>query len=218
MFKLRDVDPYPWDGEHHGNPRTIHFNTSPAVHKLTHLGFDEIQWRSVAGNYGNESNSHNQPGGLHPDAATGTTTRYILTSMSITTPAGTQTLTNGDTVNLFSTSQAPAANFLPAWLQPPATLATPGNSGSLPLGYQSKYIGFTATPQWGLSFNGAANVVSGYAPLSGPAGTPLGDFARWALTDNECAGTCTHDYWNTQAEWIRDTTTMLWSNLQAEFR
>ena len=65
-----EVDLLAWDGEHWGNPRV--------VFGLPDIGFDERHLLICAGHWSNDSNSHNQPGFMHPGIVAGSRERYFI--------------------------------------------------------------------------------------------------------------------------------------------
>jgi hypothetical protein len=91
------ISSFTWDGEGHGNPRTVGLETD--------IGVDESDRMLVAGDYGNDSKSHNTP--FHPSIEAGNVRRtYIFKQLS-------------GAVTDYST-MAPY-NALTAWTIPPGT-------------------------------------------------------------------------------------------------
>lgn len=112
------------------------------------------------------------------------------------------------------------------WINPPMSLASPGVNGSLPLGYQVKYILYDNTGDpgmpgaWSYTLSGNTQV-TWYAPVSGWSQNPPLDFHDVAQSDEECTvptGGCYHSYFNQQPVVLEHTAVKLRGNLQAEFR
>lgn len=80
-WKIASFD---WDGDGHGNLRT--------VGEETDIGFDETDRMLIAGNYGNESKSHNTP--FHPSVVAGNPVRYYLFKVTTGIASTSYTMSN----------------------------------------------------------------------------------------------------------------------------
>ncbi len=198
---IRDVDPFEWEGEHYGNPRVV--NGSPDI------GFDEVHFLTMAGSYGNDSNSHNVPNAqLNPDAAPGQPVRYLIAPRV----AGGVAMAGGDRMRLHY-KRAPVSST--AWNQPPATLPRSVWNPSLSIDYDWKYVGFGPLAPRIWIYSGIPT--SYLRPFSNPASQI--SFALFTYSDDECAaGPCDEEYFASQFVLERSHTDLLWSNLQAEYR
>ena len=178
------------------------------------IGFDEVHLGVMAGSYANGSNSHNRPTHLNPSATMSQSERRILLpEFVLGAPVA------GSTLRIKATERQVALPIppwtLPAWSQPPVTLASPLVNGSLPVGYQSAYINF-AVEQW------TVGVTSGMVLNSAPAVKVPGNL-DWTVIqvdlppDDEGANYTSH--FNTQ--FVLDGgafPTELRGNLQPEYR
>lgn len=200
------------DGEHWGNPRVV--DGAPDI------GFDERHLLICAGSWSNDSNSHNAAGFMHPVAAGGGSTRFLILPRNVTTSGGTiQVFGANRTLVVHQASLTPTGQSAGnGWINPPVSLNPPPASG-LPLGYRSKYVAFGGPPApW--SFNLMNVGTTTYLPLG--ASTPaVVIFVLHALVDDECSQLpCTHDYFNMQGV-LQETssgTALLRSNMQGEYR
>jgi hypothetical protein len=206
-----EIDLFAWDGEHWGNPRV--------VGSLPDIGFDERHLVTCAGDWSNDSNSHNVAGFMHPNVVNGVPNRYFILPDS----AGGVSLNapNRD-LRVYQTQLAPTPPSTgPAWIQPPLALATPLSTAALPVDFRRRYIPF-AFPQPVPWLDQALATASGsYVPLSGATGQPMLTFRVAQQYDDECAlGPCSHTYFNMQAVVLDPSTSteLLRSNLQAEYR
>lgn len=201
------------DGEGYGNPRVI--DGSPDI------GFDELQFFTMAGSWGNFSNSHNHldlP--LDGDAPAGATTRCMIFPQS----AGGINIASNNVIRVTGRKQAaPQVPPAPtAWFQPPATLARTASNTSLPFDYRTKYIGFNsqAPTPWSEVVS-QLNHFKTFTPVGNATLQSL-NFVLVTRIDDECAGgTCSNEYFNTQALLqLNDSggADLLWSNMQAEYR
>lgn len=124
---------FDWDGEGHGNFRTVGIRTPTAE---TDIGFDEVDTLIVAGSYGNESKSHNLP--WDATIAMGDSNRYYiapfvpaLPSLSISVYWN-NTFYSGSAFPMYPGLAPLAPPFIPApgmapsylWLSPVALLST----------------------------------------------------------------------------------------------
>jgi hypothetical protein len=181
------------------------------------IGFDERGLVICAGNWGNDSNSHNEPGFMHQKAAVGAPTRYFILPRF----AGGYDLNAASRhLRLHDTTVTPVAPSTGnGWINPPGSLGAPVNLGSLPLYYRSKYISFANSMWTPISLTGQ-NLT--WLPQAGLPIQPPASFQIVSLTDNECGGViCSHDYFNFQGVIVdapSATQELLRSNLQAEYR
>ncbi len=201
-----------WDGEHWGNPRVLD--------GVPDIGFDEASLVIQAGNWSNDSNSHNQPGFMHTGLGLGNVTRYFILPENA---AGVQVSAASRTLRLHAEEvDPPAPSAGDGWIQPPGSQAPPTNLATLPAGYRTKYIAYASTP-WA-EFNLDPNVTPLQPPwflLGGVTGQSAFRPLRVSASDNECAGaSCEHSYFNLQAL-VLETGTMqalLRSNMIGEYR
>jgi len=213
LSNFKEANPFEWDGEGYGNPRTV--DASPDI------GFDEIHLVNMAGSYGNYSSSHNVPSSLNPDALQGSTSRFLFFRRS----AGGVDLIQSNELKINGANEMPTMHP-PAWYRPPGTLETPPKDTSLPIGYRSKYISFRASPPapWSEVIAVQTNFKS-YSPLSHASATVDLQFGLASvIVDDECMGgpPCSETYFNTQVVFSTAPSPtgspVLRSNLQAEFR
>jgi hypothetical protein len=202
---------FTWDGESWGNPRIS--DGAPDI------GFDERGLLICAGNWAQDSNSHNRPGFMHPNGV-GSSTRYFILPRT----AGGLTLnTTNRHLRLHDTTITPIApNTGDGWINPPGSLVSPANLGSLPQYYRTKYISHAAVP-WAPITLQVSHI--SWPPLGGITGQPSVDLLLRMVTDDECApAPCTHSYFNLQAvivddgNWPSSTSEVLRSNMQGEYR
>jgi hypothetical protein len=200
-----------WDGEEYGNPRTVGASID--------IGFDEAHLYAVAGSWADDSNSHNDPTPLNAGAGQGQSTRHVIFPR----------LTNGvalagATVQGFGVArQAPPAvpGGVPAWTQPPGTLAGPfvKTDPALPIYYRTRYISHTNAggnnPAAGWTFALSVTPKSWPNPISPPNGQML-QFYEQLLVDVEPASP--FFYYDMEFEVTRTDTTVLFGNLQTEYR
>jgi hypothetical protein len=102
------------------------------------IGFDEAHLFIMAGSWGNDTNSHNNPSPLNANSSTaqGTSTRFLLFTPPPTIPVGSTVVVKGAHFEL----QPPILN-VPAWTQPPGTLTgSILEPGSAPPYYRTRYI------------------------------------------------------------------------------
>lgn len=204
-----DLYLFSWDGEHWGNGRVM--DGAPDI------GFDERGLLIQAGNWANNSNSHNQPGFMHPTGV-GKPDRYFILPEN----AGGVSLTaTGRHLRLHDVSTAPPAPSAgDGWIHPPGSQGHPTNLASLPVGYRAKYINYAATA-WHVEDLSALSVLP-WPPLANVTGQPPLSFLSFPVTDNECpAGACTHTYFNLQGlvvDGAASTSALLRSNMIGEYR
>jgi hypothetical protein len=203
---LSALDLFQWDGEHWGNPRI--------VAGAPDAGFDERHLFLCAGSWSNDSNSHNEPGFLHPGVSTGDRTRYfILPNIA----AGVALNVPNRSLRVYQTEQfvtSPPGGGN-AWVNPPTSLSSPVNAPALPTDHRTKYIAFTQAQPWSdQSLTGASGT---YAPLGI---LPPVSFRLATQPDDECMGACTHSYFNIQAVVLEQSssTVLLRSNMEGEYR
>lgn len=107
----------------------------------------------MAGSYANGSNSHNRTTHLNPSATDSQSERRILLP---TSAAGTTVL--NATLRVKATERQVALPIppwtMPAWNQPPVTLASPLVNSQLSAGYQTAYINFAAE-RWTVGVTGS---------------------------------------------------------------
>jgi hypothetical protein len=195
-----------WDGEGWGNVRQHGEHVD--------IGFDEFHLGVMAGSYANGSNSHNKTTHLNPSAAASQAERRILLP---TTATGTTLL--GATLRVKATERQVALPIppwtMPAWSQPPVTLAAPLINGQLPAGYQAAYINFSQE-RWTVALD--IGMVLTNAPAVQVPGTPAWSVVQVELPpDDEGANYTAH--FNTQ--FVLDgglLATELRGNLQPEYR
>lgn len=197
-----------WDGEHWGNPRI--------ADSVPDIGFDERGLVIQAGNWANGSNSHNQPGFMHPTGGGDPTRWFILPQV-----AGGVTLSaTNHYLRLHDTTVTPVGTSPGnAWIQPPGALSSPPNLGSLPVGYRTKYISFASTATADIALGGS---VLFWSPLNNVTGQAPSAMVIVSLPDDECAGgTCSHTYYNLQGVVVENSsgsTELLRGNMQGEYR
>ena len=205
VFDLPPAFGFDWDGEGHGNPRI--------VNGLPDIGHDEIHLAVMAGSYGNHSNSHNQAGSLHPFAATGASTRFVILADQV----GNDPLL-GDHLKINGAILTPSASPV-AWTIPPPALGVPVVDPNLPSDFQTKYISFNSgnppppTP-WEVNPLGAIHQQSWSGSSTGPMQSF--EFLEAAFVDQENDST----YFCTQSV-IKEAlggTVKYRGNLQAEYR
>lgn len=199
---------FKWDGEHWGNPRVV--DGAPDI------GFDERGLLIQVGNWANRSNSHNQPGFMHPTGVGATTRWFILP----TSAGGVSLNTANRYLRLHDTTITPTGGGAgDGWIQPPGALATPPSLGTLPLGYRTKYVSFASQVTADVVLGNSANFT--WQPLAGASLQTL-SFMAVDLLDDECAvAPCTHDYFNLQGLIVESqggSTELLRSNMQGEYR
>jgi hypothetical protein len=209
LVVVPEVDFLQWDGEHWGNPRVV--DSSPDV------GFDERHLLIQAGNWSNDSNSHNQPGYLHPGIPAAISTRFFI----LPDNAGGVSLNVANrSLRVFQVQQTPnSPSTGNAWVNPPQSLATPVSAAGLPLFYRTKYIAFTQALAWADQALGTGASVT-FQPLLGVSGQSL-TFSQVTQVDDECSPTpCTHSFFNLQSVVLEtsSTTVLLRSNMQGEYR
>jgi hypothetical protein len=150
-----------WDGEGWGNVR-VH-GAQPDI------SFDEFHLGVMAGSYANGSNSHNRTSFLDPTAAAAQSQRRILLPRFA---LGLETI--GSTLRVKATERQVALPIppwtMPAWSQPPVTLASPLVNSLLPAGYQTAYINFAAE-RW------SALLDTGMIQLAPPMFIP--NYTKW---------------------------------------
>lgn len=197
-----------WDGEHWGNPRIADL--------IPDIGFDERGLVIQAGNWANGSNSHNQPGFMHPTGVGDPTRWFILPQV-----AGGVTLSaTNHYLRLHDTTVTPVGTSPGnAWIQPPGALSSPPNLGSLPVGYRTKYISFASTATADMALGGSALT---WDPLGNVTGQSSASFVLVSFLDDECTGgACAHSYYNVQGiivEVSGGSAELLRGNLQGEYR
>ncbi|MBK8172694.1 MAG: hypothetical protein IPK60_20485 [Sandaracinaceae bacterium] len=202
---------FAWDGEHWGNPRIS--DGAPDI------GFDERGLVIAAGNWANDSNSHNQPGFMHPTGV-GSATRYFVLPRFV---AGFDLALSNKYLRFHDTTFAPIApNTGDGWVNPPGSLVSPTSLASLPVGYRTKYLSFATIPWAPISLS---SLTTTWRPF-GPASTqPVLTFLLASRFDDECDTTpCKHAYFNLQgvimedSSWPTATIEVLRGNMQAEYR
>lgn len=216
-----EVSSFVWDGEGYGNPRIVDGDID--------VGFDEVHLFSMAGSYGNASNSHNHVGTLNPTAPPGKPERYAFVRRS----AGGITLAQGNQIKLHGTQEAPQyppMGPLPAWTLPPGVLATPLENTGLPVDYRTKYISYNnqGNPNPPTPFTEnltTSSFVDGWMPLG--LLSPFQQFDFILMTPPNSIGLkldddegIEHAYFNTQALIFNAPagTQLLRGNLQVEYR
>lgn len=207
-----DLYLFSWDGEHWGNGRVM--DGAPDI------GFDERGLLIQAGNWANDSASHNQPGFMHPFVGVGKPERYFILPENA---AGVSLSASGRYLRLQDSSVTPPAPSAgDGWIHPPGSQGHPTNLASLPVGYRAKYINFAPTAWDSVALGGTLQPA--WRPLNlGPAFPSL-TFVRVTpiVADNECAGgPCTHTYFNLQGLIVDgqfSTQALLRSNLIGEYR
>ena len=184
------------------------------------VGFDERHLVIEAGNWANDTNSHNVPGFMTPFGA-GQSTRYFI----LPTLAGGVTLSATNRwLQLFQTSvDPPEPSSGDGWIAPPGALLTPPSLAALPAGYRTKYVSFATASTAPISLAGA--FVS-WSPFGNPA-VGTSEFVLRSWVDDECsASPCKHSYFNLQGV-IYDNpdpngqgtgTELLRANMQGEYR
>jgi hypothetical protein len=212
-----------WDGEHWGNPRW--------VGAATDIGFDERHLMISTASWANDSNSHGantQPAFLSPHIQNISNERRMIFPRFA---GGVQLDAANMSVLVHHKMESPNAGPPPAvhgWINPPLSLASPGVNGSLPLGYQVKYILYDNTGDPGMPGPWSYTLTTGptgtqvtYDPVSGWSATAQVIFHDVSQLDDECTvpgGGCYHSYFNQQPVVLESTTVKLRGNLQAEFR
>lgn len=205
-----DLYLFSWDGEHWGNGRVMA--------GAPDLGFDERGLLIQAGNWANDSGSHNQPGFMHPFVGVGKPERYFILPEN----AGGVSLTaTGRHLRLQDVSTAPPAPSTgDGWIHPPGAQGHPTNLASLPVGYRAKYINY-ATTAWHVEDLSVLNV-PGWQPLNSVPVQSALPFLSFSVPDDECStGVCTHTYFNLQGlvvDGATSTTALLRSNMIGEYR
>lgn len=206
---LRDaeLDLLTWDGEHWGNPGVV--GAAPDI------GFDERHLLICAGSWSNDSNSHNQPGFLHPGLAAGSPKRVFILPESA---GGIQLNAGSPSLTIYLTELVPTGTSAgDGWIAPPLALASPPSLASLPVDFRTKYIAFGSTPApWTkpLGLSARASWDHGPKPFySFP-------FVVAEFVDDECSGgpTCKHAYFNMQGVVEVGGVVALRSNMQGEYR
>ena len=206
-----ELQSFDWDHEGFGNPRI----SGPAPD----IGFDEFQMFIMAGNYANDSNSHNLSGFMNPTVEAGRANRVMLFPLGV----GGANLVRINGVYAVQAPFPPAPAPPPAWQQPPRTNRV--INPLLPLGFQTRYISFSnsstsSSPPMGVampwdSAAGGPTVVNYFVPWNTPQGS-IG-FRKFIVPDGEIST----GYFGAQAvihagDPIGSPT--LWSNLQFEYR
>jgi hypothetical protein len=212
-----ELSMYQWDGEHWGNPRSI--NGAPDI------GFDERGLFICAGDWGNDSNCHNQPWFMQPSAGIGGTTRFFI----LPDNAGGVDLTSaGFLLKVCQSILTPPSPLSTgnAWVNPPNSLANPvtapvgTGTGQLPLYYGTKYIALTQViTSW--PDQPLVNAVGTYLPLHSSSQFQL-TFRLVTQVDDECNPLpCTESYFNMQAVVVEpapSNAVKLRGNMQGEYR
>ncbi len=204
--ELRSFD---WDHEGFGNPRVSGGSID--------IGFDEFELFIMAGNYANDSNSHNVSGFMNPTLEPGRPTRFMLFPvLQISAP---EVTING----VFAVQAPPPVAPPPAWTQPPRTTSVV--NPLLPVGFQTRWISFTnastsTVPPMGTAMPWATGsvgpaLVSGTIPWNLPQ---FWSFSQFFVSDAEVST----GYFGAQAVIHAAGQAMinpaLWSNLQYEYR
>ena len=207
---IYEVDLMRWDGEHWGNPRV--------VDGLPDIGFDERHLFVCAGDGSNDSNSHNQPGFLHPGIGTGVPRRYFILP---DTAGGVALNIPNRSLRVYQSILVPASP--PAtgngWINPPLSIDRPPQHGALPVDFRTKYIAFQQALTWpdltlGLGAPGS------YLPLN-VGMIPAVTFRLVWQDDDECTPPpCTDSYFNMQGVVLETSSSsvLLRSNMQGEYR
>ncbi len=206
-----DLFLFAWDGEHWGNGRVM--DGAPDI------GFDERGLLIQAGNWANDSTSHNQSGFMHPPGLSGgKPDRYFI----LPEIAGGLSLTaSGRHLRLQDANVAPPAPSAgDGWIHPPGSEAYPTNLAALPVGYRTKYINYASTAWQTLLLTGTS--IPPWPPLANvPNQLPL-QFIRLLVPDDECpGGVCSHTYFNLQGLIVdggTSTQALLRSNMIGEYR
>ncbi len=201
-----------WNGEHWGNPRVLD--------GVPDIGFDEASLVIRAGNWSNDSNSHNQPGFMHTGLGLGNVTRYFILPENA---AGVQLRLSGRWLRLHAEKlDPPAPSTGDGWIQPPGSQSPPANLATLPAGYRTKYIAYTSLPWAEFHLDPTLVPLQSWLPLGGVTPQPSLDFMRLTSLDNERAGSsCEHTYFNLQAllvEGAGSTQALLRSNMIGGYR
>lgn len=205
-----ELDLFKWDGERWGNPRVV--DGAPDV------GFDERHLVIQAGNWANDTNSHNVPGFMTPFGA-GQSTRYFI--LPTQTPTVIVNTTNR-WLQLFATDVGPPEPSTgDGWIFPPGALATPPSLATLPASYRTKYVSFATAASAPISLNGQPSTWP--SPID-PNMTLTFLLRSW--DDNECVPLCKHSYFNLQGVIYNNHdpsgqgtgTELLRANMQGEYR
>jgi hypothetical protein len=195
-----------WDGEGWGNVR-VH-GAQPDI------GFDEFHLGVMAGSYANGDNSHNRTTHLNPTVPAAQSQRRILLPESIfALPVA------GSTLRVKATERQVALPIppwtMPAWSQPPVTLAAPLVNNQLTLGYQTAYINL-AEERWTVVLDSGMTLSN--APAVQVPNTPAWSLMQVGIPpDDEGLNYTSH--FNTQ--FVLDGgafSTELRGNLQPEYR
>jgi len=205
-----ELDLFKWDGERWGNPRVV--DGAPDV------GFDERHLVIEAGNWANDTNSHNVPGFMTPFGA-GQSTRYFILP---TLAGGVSLNTSNRWLQLFATDVGPPAPSTgDGWIAPPGALLTPPSLATLPASYRTKYVSFATASTAPISLSGP------FAQWISPVDPNMTlTFLLRSWDDNECAPVCKHSDFNVQGV-IYDNpdpngqgtgTELLRANMQGEYR
>ncbi|MDP1793990.1 MAG: hypothetical protein Q8K63_07605, partial [Acidimicrobiales bacterium] len=202
---------FQWDGEHWGNPRVV--DGAPDI------GFDERGLLICAGNWANDSNSHNQPWFMQPGVTPGSSTRYFILPDSA---GGVALNVPNRSLRVYQSILTPPSP--PAtgngWINPPLSLANPPSSSALPLYYRTKYIAFTQALPWPDQALVAA-VGGPYWLLGGATPQAALSFRLVGQIDDECSPPpCTESYFDMQAVVLETSSSnvLLRSNMQGEYR
>jgi len=199
-----------WDGEVYGNPRIVGGRPD--------IGADETHGYVVAGSWGNDAISHNNPAtNLSPTAAQGQISRRLLLDFN----ASNQLMViNGKT--RLQTASPPNA-----WTQPPATLTPPtqGPTSLLP-DYRTQWIAFGNTGQtptpWYSGAQPTGQDIDNYRPswMISVTSQPNSRFCNLLQGDDETVVVPTvNAYFATQLVMYTTLATPVgWTNLQFEYR
>ncbi len=203
---------FAWDGEHWGNARVM--DGAPDI------GFDERGLLIQAGNWANDSNSHNEPGFMHPTGVGASQRWFLLPRIA----AGVDLYATGRFLRLHEAEVLPPAPSAgDGWVQPPGSQSPPTNLATLPAGYRTKYITYASNPWVAIDLRNLATPWS-WEPLGGQISNPsqLLDFLLCGKDDLECGGpSCVHSYFNLQGlivEGATSTQALLRSNMIGEYR
>ncbi|MBI4884927.1 MAG: hypothetical protein HY826_12825 [Actinobacteria bacterium] len=207
------------DGDGWGNRRVVGGNASWIG---VDVGFDEVHSFVMAGSYGNDSFSHNQPTFLNPVAKAGRDLRMVIVPASFV--GGAQPVD----VKVYATQWPIPLPIptMPGWSQPPRTLGLPVADSSKPVEYNLRYITFTppaqqqvSVPMW--SFGSPQGLTAFYFPEP-TAATGQAPLTFIPIPQVDAETTAQHPqftgYFNSQVEIQATDGLGRWSNLQWEYR